>query len=181
MKQLQLSRPHALLLIGIPGAGKSFFGEQFAQTFNAPFISQATLTRFADENDTAGKNLALLMLSEVAKTKATFVFDGDLHTRSSRLKVSDSLKKLGYQPIVIWVQTDPASARQRALKQRMSTDDFERSVRTFQAPDAREKVIVMSGKHTFASQLKLTLAKLTSASRGTIEPTARPGHSITIR
>jgi len=41
MKSLQLDKPHAIVVIGIQGSGKTFFAEKFATTFKAPYIEQA--------------------------------------------------------------------------------------------------------------------------------------------
>ena len=38
MKSLSPANPRVLFVVGIPGAGKTYFAEQFAETFGAPFI-----------------------------------------------------------------------------------------------------------------------------------------------
>ncbi|MBI3889304.1 hypothetical protein HY312_01855 [Candidatus Saccharibacteria bacterium] len=38
MKSLNLTKPHLIVVVGIPGAGKTYFGQQFSTTFNAPYL-----------------------------------------------------------------------------------------------------------------------------------------------
>ena len=40
MKSIKLNSPHALVVIGAPGSGKSTFAATFAETFNAPLIDR---------------------------------------------------------------------------------------------------------------------------------------------
>lgn len=170
MKSLSLSRPHMIILVGIPGSGKSFFAEKFAATFGTPLVSTAAIRSILksslDHDRSADSKIVSLMVGQIIKTKQTFVYDGDTHTRTGRQKLVDMASKLGYKPVLLWVQTDTLSARLRATKARdhgrFTSDEFDRAVRVFQAPDVKEKPIVVSGKHTFASQLKIVLSHLTS-------------------
>lgn len=159
-----------VILVGIPGSGKSFFAEKFADTFKTPLVSteqiHSALKSSLDHDQAAYSRIVSLMVGQIVKTKQTFVYDGDTHTRASRQKLIDMSTKLGYKPLLVWVQTDTLSARLRATKSRdhgrFSADEFDRAVRLFQVPDSREKPVVVSGKHTFASQLRIVLSHLAS-------------------
>ena len=38
MNNLDLTTPRVIFLVGIPGAGKTFFASRFSEEFGAPFI-----------------------------------------------------------------------------------------------------------------------------------------------
>jgi hypothetical protein len=172
MKSLRLNKPHLIIMVGIPGAGKSFFAQHFAETFNAPLVSfecihkkifQASVLS-KDETETVCK-ISDYILKELFKTRQTVIFDGVSHSRTARLELAKESKKNNYEPFLVWVQTEKTTARTRAVKYSrgkspMSSDLFEQQVKQFTPPSSNEKVIVISGMHTYASQLKIVLKKL---------------------
>lgn len=177
MKSLSPSQPHAIIMVGIPGSGKSFFAEKFAETFHAPHISTKTLQDLGLATDAAADAVSLVFLTEVCKTKQSVIFDGSADTRADRVKLATIAKRAGYETLFIWVQTDPATAKTRSTKgtkehpQRLTTETFDQAVRRFVAPNAIEKPIVISGKHTFATQAKVILKRL-SEPRATSKSTS---------
>lgn len=192
MKSLHLTRPHAIMMVGIPGSGKSFFAERFAETFSAPYIDSLAIETRATDAKAAGELIALL-LGEVAKTKQTFVFEGNSDARIRRTEFGQWARNHGYQPLILWVQADQATSLKRSLKMKTLTrDQFADVVRSFSAPHADEKPIVISGKHTFASQLKVVLehlsrdnrpiaAAVTAPTRATQTEQSPTHRSITVR
>lgn len=165
MKSLRLSRPHAIMMVGLPGSGKSFFARQFAATFNAPYIDSLSIEAYAQNAEGAGAIITLVM-GEIAKTNQTFIFEGNSDSRVRRAEFAKWARQLGYQPLFIWAQVDQATSRDRTAKSKiMSQTDFEQANRTFSAPHPDEKAIVISGKHTFASQAKVVLAHLSQETR----------------
>ena len=81
MKPSDLSASHLVIMLGIPGAGKSFFAENFADTFQSPIISYDKLYKNLDdcEFDQKSKNMIIshilkYMLEEISKTKRTIIF-----------------------------------------------------------------------------------------------------------
>jgi predicted kinase len=172
MKPLSLSKPHLIVMVGIPGAGKSSFAKSFATSFGAPFISHDRILQEIfdspehtkkEEIITAG--VAEYMLDESLKTRQTVVYDGLSSTRSSRAEIVKKAKNAGYKTLIIWVQTDQATARKRLVlesKKRsvINPDQFETFVKKFNPPQATESVVVISGKHTYSSQLKIVLKRL---------------------
>ena len=53
MKSLQLDKPHAIVMVGIPGSGKSFFADKFSAMFNAPYVEQMVLDHLAKDTKSA--------------------------------------------------------------------------------------------------------------------------------
>lgn len=174
MESLQLNRPYAIMLVGIPGSGKSFFGVQFAETFGAPYIDSITLEKLSRDEEASGE-LVGIMLGEVAKTHQTFVFEGNSDSRTNRSEFSQWARSKGYQPILVWVQTDQQTSLKRALKTGSSTkESFEQTLKSFSPPHPDEKAIVISGKHTYSSQARTVLAVLSRGTRPQNTPLATP-------
>jgi len=162
MKSLSLSKPHVLIMVGIPGSGKSFFAEKFADTFHAPQVSLRTITSVVPDEATASK-IAELQLKELLKTKQSIIVDGIAHSRAQRMELTKLAHDAGYDTLLVWVQTDPATAKARALKdKKQNVDEYDKQTKRFAAPLASEKPVVISGKHTYATQAKVVLKKLSN-------------------
>ena len=165
MKPLTSASPHAIIMIGIPGAGKSTFAERFADTFQAPIVSQTKLQRVYNLSQGAAEALRSEILTEYMKTRRTVLIDGGLDGKDKREEIVRTLIKAGYRPLIVWVQTDTTEAFRRATKpyprgSGLDNDTFDALLAEFQAPGEKEKMIVISGKHTYASQLKIILKQL---------------------
>lgn len=172
MKPLQLSKPHIIVMVGIPGSGKSFFAEHFANTFNASCVSYKTIRHNVfttpartDFEKTTVHRVADYMLEELLKTNQTIIFDGPTDTQTDRLGIAKLARSAGYEPLLVWVQTESMAAKARATKKskdnsQLSAEQFDNRVKHFTPPKATERVVVISGKHTYASQLKIVLKHL---------------------
>lgn len=173
MKSLQLERPHAIIVIGIQGSGKSFFAEKFAETFNAPYVEQAAFER-AVSNEAAAKELMLSVLTEMLKTGRSIIVELTLATKAERAELSKLLRHAGYAPMYVWVQVDLETAINRAHRSSgTSSAEYRERLRRFSLPQQSERALVISGKHTFATQAKAVLRKL-SPTRPSPEPPHRP-------
>lgn len=188
MTSLHLSRPHAIMMVGLPGSGKSFFASQFAKTFSAPYIDALTLTSYAKDVPSAMK-IITTFASQIVLTGKTFIYEGDTDSRALRTEFAEFARKHGYQPLIVWVQVDEKTAKDRTLKAgKMDAATFAEVIRGFSAPHATEKPLVISGKHTYASQTKVVLGHLSRAMvrpQG-VQPPARAihppeRHSVTVR
>lgn len=168
MKQLNLTKPHLFILAGIPGSGKTFFAEHFADSFSLPVISQSLTANIlfedpdhSDDEQAIVLRINLSELDQTLKTKCHIVYDGYSATRVSRYELQKKAVNSGYTPVIIWVQTDIASAKRRAVNiLQMSEQIFEKSTRKFTPPNANENHLVISGKHLPASQTRNVLNKL---------------------
>jgi len=180
MKSLNLTRPQILMVVGLPGAGKSFFSRQFSETFSAPVVSFDRIryelfnkpSYSADENDLVSR-LAAYQIEELFKTNRSFIVDGGCNARVDRISLAQLAKKANYDTSVVWVQTDAVTTKQRALKRSPRREDdkyntslteqqYDAFARRFTEP-TRENYVVISGKHTYNAQAKMVLRKLVAA------------------
>lgn len=193
MKRLSLSKPHMLMIVGIPGSGKTAFAEKFAETFHAPCVSYDTIQVLGGGDPSSVEALATYQLDELLKTNQSVILDGGTDTRVSRLELARKARAAGYESLVIWIQTDPATAKARALRvvkgreHQLDEEGYEQLLKRFTAPTKLEKAVVISGRHTYASQAKVVLGRLSApraeqAARAV--PSRRPEqpsrHNITI-
>ena len=169
MKSLSLQKPHLLIVVGIPGSGKTFFASQFAKMFNAPFIHYEAIKNSFEgslsEDLTA--DVAGLLFAELIKTGETIILEGPGASRTERAALAHQARSVGYVPLFIWVQTEPVTAKARAVtgirgstNATISLEDFEHELKHFTPLASTEKSVVISGKHTFASQAKIILKRL---------------------
>ena len=154
------TQPRAILVFGAPGSGKTTFAEKFSKKFHAAFFDLGELER---ENKLDRKTI-LFLLEQLAKTNVTLVIEGILDTERERTEVRNILRRAGYNPSLIWIQTDVNTIRQRLkLKNRSATkakQEYENRISRMEAPSEVEAPIVLSGKHTFETQLRHVLTQL---------------------
>jgi hypothetical protein len=91
----------------------------------------------------------------------------------------------------VWVQTDPVEAARRATsklrgRERLTEKQFEAGLRQFENLTESENPVVISGKHTYATQLKVVLKRIAGNTRSdTPKPPQQPrvpsGRNILIR
>lgn len=164
MKSLQLEKPHAIVVVGIQGSGKSFFAEKFSETFSAPYLDDKQFIDLA-KNKSAAKKISDALLGELLKTHKTIVIEAD-GSKASRIELASTLKKAGYEMLLVWVQVDSVTAMGRARKvSGITQHDYKEGLKQFVAPQEADQALVVSGKHTFASQAKTVLKKLSGTNR----------------
>lgn len=165
MKPISTASPHAIIMVGIPGSGKSMFAEQFADTFQAPIVSQTSLQREYRLSDKDALSLRDFILNEYIKMHRTILIDGGMDSKVDRDDMVKRLKRLGYRPLVVWVQTDTSESMRRAVKpypkgSGLTPEQFDALVDMFDSPHEKEKAVVISGKHTYKSQLRIVLKQI---------------------
>ena len=176
MKSLSLSKPHLIVMVGIPGSGKSYFAEKFAETFHTPYVSREKLNDLVGEAAPFIDDLLYYQVTELFKTRQSILIEGAGETRVERLEIAKWANKAGYETLLVWVQTDPATARSRYKKEnkRASADEYEKRMQNFVAPIGVERPVVISGKHTYATQAKVVLKKLSEPRKETSTLAAPP-------
>jgi len=104
------------------------------------------------------------LISEVAKTGATLVIEGGNDTEKDRRELVEILRGAGYITTLIWIQTDVSTIRMRLKNKLKSVEKakqvYESRVKVLEAPSDAETPIVLSGKHTYHTQLKQVLTQL---------------------
>ena len=185
MKPLTPTTPHMIIMVGIPGSGKTHFASHFAKTFNAPYVNQAELQSLANTDDTRATTIAARVLDEILKTQRTLVYEGPTHLRTVRQSLVKKAHQAGYEPLLVWVQTETTEAKHRFLKAEKGREAevHDRIVARFSRPHPTEKAVVISGKHTYASQVKVVLKHLAHArpEQPPQERPTRPGRRLTVR
>jgi predicted kinase len=168
-----------IIMVGVPGSGKSFFAEKFAATFHAPYVSRDKIALIIDDQKAIDRLFAL-QLTELLKTNHSIIVEGPAVTRAERTSLSKAASAAGYETLFLWVQIDPATAKNRSTKLAKDThrtpltsDQHEALVKRFSPPHPLEKPVVISGKHTYATQVKVVLKKL-SAPRAEVSTNQQP-------
>ena len=181
MKTLQLHKPHVLVVVGLPAAGKSFFAEQFSEMFQAPYLDFGRF-RSAVSDEHQATELANDTFLQLTKTHQTVVIEGIGDKLIERRDIVRVAHKKGYDVLFVWVQTDPQTTEHRAVHAKAATmtlDEYDERRQQFQPLQKTEKSVVISGKHTYATQAKTVLKKLVSGrtdtpASGNSTPTPSP-------
>jgi predicted kinase len=177
--------PHVIIMVGIPGSGKTTFAEHFAKTFQAPYINPGTISRLTNIDAEATEKVTKLLFDELLKTKQTLVYEGSTYLRPQRIALENMIAKAGYKALFVWVQTDPVESKRRATRKQkdtisLSASAFDAAFRQFQNPSQAEKPVVISGKHTYVTQLKAVLKRL-APTRPDVPPTPEQPRTVSGR
>lgn len=154
------NKPRALLIFGAPASGKTTFAEKFAKKFGLASYDLKTLMVEYDFT----YEMIMVLVEQLLKTGQTILIEGALDTEKERLEMRNLARKYGYEPALIWLQTDTATIRQRLKQQYRSVakakDAYDKAVSEIEAPSENEKPIILSGKHTFETQTRHVIAGL---------------------
>lgn len=154
------NKPRALMIFGAPGSGKTTFGEKFAHKFGLAYLN---LDEVEEQNGfTRDQIFAILEL--LTRTRQTIVFEGCMDSEAERIELRNLLRSVGYEPSLIWLQTDVATLRTRLKAKYRSVkkakDVYNTAIKLLEAPAESEHPIILSGKHTFETQTKHVIAGL---------------------
>ena len=151
------SKPYAILVFGVPMSGKTQFAARFSREYKAPLLN-------FDSTPEITPSIFLDIVTQIADSRQNLVIDTHLDTFKERQDLRRILASAGYHTIIVWIQTDINTIKRRLTKHLKSIDKakayFEDLLKELEAPEDSEKPIVISGKHTFAGQLKSVLSAL---------------------
>lgn len=188
MQKVVPNKPLLILLYGFPGAGKTYFARQLCENIQAAHVHGDRIRaelfeqpRYDREENEVIEHLMEYMSGEFLNADMSVVFDTNAMRLAQRRQLRDLARKSGAQPVLVWFQVDLESAFARASKRdRRRTDDkftpatdratFDRLAAGMQNPQ-NEDYIVISGKHTFNTQLGSLLKRLHELKLVTINET----------
>lgn len=154
------NRPRALLVFGAPCSGKSTFAEKFGNKYGLAYYD---FNEIQEENDFSRQTI-LTIIELILKTRQTIIIEGGLDSEDDRQEMRNMLRKNGYEPALIWVQTDISTIRSRLKAKYRSVakakEAFDVATAEIEAPTEFEKPIILSGKHTFETQAKHAITGL---------------------
>ena len=154
------SKPLALLVFGAPCSGKSTFAEKFSKKYK---IAAYDLEALAEEHRFTHEQL-MAILEQILKTRQNIMIEGALATEQDRIEIRNLIREKGYDPALIWIQTDIATIRQRLKSKfrsvKKAKEFYDAATSTMEAPGENEHAIILSGKHTFETQSRHVVSGL---------------------
>lgn len=154
------NKSRALMVFGAPCSGKTTFATKFAKKFGLAYYD---INEMMEEHGFS-KEDALYVIELVMRTKQTIIIEGGIDTEKERSEMRNMIRRCGYDPALIWIQTDVATIRSR-LKTRYRSvskakQSFDAATAEMEAPVDFEKPIILSGKHTFETQTRHAITGL---------------------
>lgn len=176
---ISAGQPLLILVVGLPGSGKSFFARQFAENYKFFYVDTG---RYEAEMENLGssrsdiasiaKKLAMVNFEQALKSFKHIIFEGNLNTAKEREVIAEKAKKAGFGVLTVWVQTDEGTSVERAVNRdrrraddknspTLSQEEVDQLVAKFEKPSPKNELfVVVSGKHDFKSQSVIVLKKI---------------------
>lgn len=177
MSKVVPNKPLLILLYGYSGSGKTYFARQLSEHLQTAHVHGDRIRgelfenpRYDKEENDVVEQLMEYMTGEFLNASLSVVYDVNAMRMAQRRMLRELARKHKAHPVLVWLQIDPESAYARlSLRDRRRSDDkfagpsdratFERIAGAMQNPQ-NEDYIVVSGKHTFDSQLSAFVKRM---------------------
>lgn len=177
MSKIELTKPVVIMLYGFPGAGKTHFATELSSALSAAHVQGDKIRhqlfdhpKYDRQENEVVTHLMEYMTEEFLQAGVSVVFDTNAHRLVQRRTIRDIARKAKATPLLIWLQIDHDSAFARIAKrdrrksndryaQPFTKETFQHFLGTMQNPK-NEDYMVISGKHTFQTQLGAVMKKL---------------------
>jgi predicted kinase len=177
MAKITLSKPALICMYGYPGSGKSYVSRSLANEIQLAQVSSDRIRselfqnpRYDAQENAIVTHLMDYMSEEFLNAGVSLVYDTNALRAAQRRKLREMARKHKAAYLLIWLQIDLETAFARTQERdRRTSDDkyaepqtrstFERQLSGMQNPEG-EDYLVISGKHTFATQKNLIINRL---------------------
>ena len=159
-----------ILLMGVPGAGKSTFAKQLAKHIHAPRISADNIRknmfdnpreRMNSEDDLKVSNVMSYMVYEMLTAGQSVIYDGLVESYDKRQKLCKLASSMGARCIIIEVSVANDVAMKRLAPPEITPeyiDSYEQMVaefmKSYEAPRDTEEAVTIRGDAPFEEQLE---------------------------
>lgn len=169
MNKIHLNKPVLICLYGFPGSGKSYVARNLAETLQIVHVSGDRIRnelfeepRYDTQENAIVSHLMNYMCEEFLKSGIGVVYDSNALRVYQRRQLRELARQHKADYFLIWLQIDVDSAFARTQNRDRRTNDdkysepqtrstFEKQAAGMQNPQG-EEYLVISGKHTFATQ-----------------------------
>lgn len=177
MPKIILAKPTIVCLYGYPGSGKSYVARNLAESIQLAHVSSDRVRnelfqspRYDAQENAIVTHLMDYMSEEFLTSGVSIVYDTNALRIAQRRRLREMARKHRAAYLLIWLQIDIDTAFARTQERdRRTADDkysepqtrstFERQVSGMQNPEG-EDYLVISGKHTFATQKNSVINRL---------------------
>ncbi len=165
------------MLYGFPGAGKTYVARQLADHIHAAHLQADRIRdelfetpRYDKQEEGIVTHLLNYMTEEFLSAGISVLYDTNAMKAPQRRELRDMARRAKANFALIWLQIDPDSAYIRTTsRDKRKADDrhsrvydrasFDTYIKGMQNPLVTEDYIVVSGKHTFATQKNSIIKK----------------------
>lgn len=166
MSRLLFKSPVLFIIAGYPGSGRTLYAKKLSRQLKIPHIEDKTIRKelfekisYSKDENAILHNLHKQYAGEIIAADKSVIIDGSSDSEASRKDLIEFALLSEAEPIIVWLQIDKEEAKRRYVSSDSSNTktSFNKLEKDFELPSEGEKPLVLSGNHSFRSQLKATL------------------------